>query len=99
MARRLLITYREVPEDRIEAYDRGWRMLQRAAAGIPCQAWRYRSTSSHDSFIEFLEFGGADDPRADAAVSHAIRALDEAGPGTTHEWRDATNPEEPNDRS
>jgi hypothetical protein len=99
MARRLLIIHRQVPSGSGPDYDRAWMQLREAAAGVPCHAWRYRSTRSGDSFVEFLEYAAAGDPRGNLEVSEALRALERVAAGEIEEWLDASNVEVTSDRS
>jgi hypothetical protein len=87
--RRLFVTRRVVPLDRLDEYDAGWRALRDAATSAGTRAWRFRRAGHEDQYIEFLE----------SVVDGALEALDVDGArshleeqfGTTEssEWEEA----------
>jgi hypothetical protein len=82
---------RTVPAAAQPAYERGWAGVQAAARALGGRAWRFRSALDGSTFIEFLEFAAAGDPRADAGFAGQLAALDALHPGTAEEWTDATS--------
>ena len=63
--RKLLVTRRTVPLDRIEEYAEAWQLVEQAAAALPGRAWRFHRTGHDDQYVEFIEW--QDDPASDGA--------------------------------
>lgn len=86
MSRRLLTSRpRHVAAANRAAYDAAWEALRGAATGRGAHAWRFVSTILPERYLEFLEFAEGADPRDDAAVAEALRALDERFPAPAAE--------------
>jgi orotate phosphoribosyltransferase len=95
MTRRLLITRRQVPSHRQSAYHAGWQRVVDSTTPAGVRAWRYRSATHADEFIEFLEWlAGRNDDTDTLPVSVAqIRdALEDSGLGEEGVWLDASPP-------
>jgi len=87
--RNLTVTYRHVPDDDTDAYDRHWSALRDAARAGGLRAWRYRSAEAGDEYIEFLE---APEPgaREDLRTASMRIALDAAlPPVSARSWYEA----------
>ena len=87
--RKLLVTRRTVPLDRIEEYFGAWQMVVDAAMGLPGRAWLFRRAGHDDQFVEFVEW--QDGPAVGAAeeVLAVRRELDLLGTGHTDELEEA----------
>jgi orotate phosphoribosyltransferase len=87
----LTVTYRLVPDEWSETYDRTWIALQDAARASGLRAWRYRSAEAGDEYIEFLEVA---DATTSTGPTLAIRqALDDMAPAISERsWKEAPAP-------
>ena len=72
--RRLRITHRIVPLDRVDEYQAAWQDVRTAAEAEGGRAWLYRGSDHQDHYIEFLEWKGEDlPPLPDRAPVSAMR--------------------------
>lgn len=93
MADRCLVSIiRELPASRLPTYEGAWSTLEAAVTATGAHAWRFRSDTRPDRFIEFLEFGAGQDPRDLPDITAHLAALERVAPGLTEEWLDASNP-------
>lgn len=87
--RRLLVTRRTVPLDRLEEYQGAWQMVVAAAARMPGRAWLFRRAGHDDQYVEFVEWQGEADGVAVEQVLSVRRELDLLGTGHTDELEEA----------
>jgi hypothetical protein len=89
--RRLLVTRRVVPLDRLDEYLPAWADVVRTARTANCRAWLFRQTDHQDHFLEFVEW--KDDEASESArapLETARRIVDETfGYGDSTEWEEA----------
>lgn len=87
--RNLIVSYRVVPAERIDEYDRVWLSLEDAARATGLRAWRFRSPEAGDEFVEFIEGLGAE-LTAPLPVEAARRTLDRLAPAASdRSWQSA----------
>jgi hypothetical protein len=85
--RRLVSIRRMVSAERRAAYDLAWERLHGEVTDLGAHAWRFRSTTEPDLFLEFLEFKADPDPRRYPAVAAAFDDLETASPAAAaEEW-------------
>jgi len=91
--RNLVIAYRQVPDERVDGYDRTWLALQEAARSVGLRAWRFRSAEADDEFVEFIE--GIDEERGEPpAIQVLRRSLDDVAAAVSdRNWREARAPD------
>jgi hypothetical protein len=83
--RRLLSTRRRVPAASMEDYHVAWGVLATIARAAGVNAWRFRSATESDLFMEFLESRAAD-PRVAGEIDESLTSLERLQPGLTEEW-------------
>lgn len=91
----LISTRRDVPAGSLPAYQRLWARVREIAAETGARAWRFRRADQAASFIEFIEFDEARDPRGRQDLRDVGTRMDEISPGIVEEWRDATATDQP----
>jgi len=88
---RLLAIRRSVRSESAREYETLWDRLRTAVAEAGGRAWRFRSPSRPDVYLEFIESRALDALLASDSVASARRALDGAfEPATVEEWEEVT---------
>ena len=96
--RTLLVRERVVPAARASAYSGAWRQVVYTARMHGIEAWVFRSASSEDHYLEFIEWKSDDvqsGPGAGTppvAIADALGGLDMIAPaldsGAWQEWKE-----------
>lgn len=90
--RRLLVTRRTVPLDRLDDYLATWARLRADVQARGGAAWLFRGDGHDDRFLEFLEWSG---DTAVAAADDVRAALDELDETASAAHQDTWNEVEP----
>jgi hypothetical protein len=89
--RRLFVTHRHVPLDRLDDYAVAWTALCSATEAAGGQAWVFRGTTHQDRFLEFIEWSDPITPLQQSTVTTAMAQLERFGAATeSAEWEEAT---------
>ena len=67
--RTLLVRERVVPDGRTSAYHGAWKQVVYTAGRIGIRAWIFRSATTQDHYLEFIEWKSDDAPSGTGAAS------------------------------
>jgi len=91
MSRKLVVTRRNVPLDRVEDYHAAWRRVRDAVHEAGGRAWVFRGADRIDHFLEFIESREMDSLMVEQVVVAARDELDALfAPRDLEAWDEAT---------